>query len=164
MPNIRRPSESTSTVASSLARTSGLRNGSTITPLPSRTELVLPARNASVATGSRIGSAGSIGDGGCCGSARTGCSETQTDSTPKPSANSATDFSAARVVYGPELAEHTPIFMVVPGALGATPSPSDAPAPAARSPVHPRIDGPQSRPAPHDLLLAARRATVTALR
>src|SRR5207247_5073487 len=88
----------------------GLRNGSTTIPVPSRTDRVLAARNARVVTGSRIGSSGSIGDGGSLGSATTVCSETQIDSSPTASALSASSINIGREVYGPELAEHTPIF------------------------------------------------------
>src|SRR6266536_4333011 len=110
MPNIRRPFDRTSTVASSFARINGLRSGRTTIPVPSPTELVRAARNASVVTGSRMGSSGSIDDGGARGAGTTTCSETQMDSTPTASAASARNTSIPRLVYGPEFAEQTPIF------------------------------------------------------
>src|SRR5258708_13075309 len=114
MPKIRRPPDSTSTEASSLASTSGFRNGSTITPLPSRTELVRPARNATVVTGSRIGSPGSIGDGGRLGSAPPGCSDTQTHSPPNPSPSSPPQSPPPPAVYRPPLPHHTPTLTLPP--------------------------------------------------
>src|SRR5262245_15409188 len=118
-PNTSRPPDSTSTVASSFARTSGLRSGNTMMPVPSRTDSVRAARNASEVTGSRIGSAGSMFDGDRFGSGTTRCSETQIESIPVFSAASASRTSRSRVAYGPEFAEQTPIFTGVPPASGS---------------------------------------------
>src|SRR5262245_13971241 len=94
-------------------------------PVPRRTELVLPARKANEVTGSRIGSSGSIGDGRCRGSASTRCSDTQMDSIPLDSASRARSRSISRVVYGPEFAEQTPIFIGIPRCDSAPDCPAD---------------------------------------
>src|SRR5258705_4503029 len=66
MPKSRRPPDSTSRLASSLARTRGLRWGRMMMPVPSSRRLVCAARKVSATTGSRMRSRGAIGEGGAC--------------------------------------------------------------------------------------------------
>ena len=80
MPTSRRPPESTSIEAISLAKVTGLRSGRITMPVPRRIVVVRAAAKASAGTGSSISLSDGKGDGGSCGSTSTGCSPIQIDS------------------------------------------------------------------------------------
>ncbi len=119
MPTINRPRDSTSTEASCFARISGLRNGRITMPVPRRMRSVRAARNASVGTGSSISASGGSGDGGACGSIRTGCSPTQSDSNPSPSAASAISATPSASATVPEPTPNQPMCTGTPSASDA---------------------------------------------
>ena len=96
MPTTRRPRESTSIVASSLARMTGFRNGRITMPVPSRMRSVVAAAYASTGMGSMSSECGGRGDGGSCGSISTGCSPTQIESYPSASAVCAISATLSR--------------------------------------------------------------------
>jgi len=65
-----------------LARTSGLRCGRIMIPVPRRSRSVCAAIWLRATAGSSIGVSGSTGEGGTRGSGSTTCSPVQTDSSP----------------------------------------------------------------------------------
>ena len=98
----------TSSVASSFARTSGLRWGRMMIPVPRRIRLVCAARKVSATMGSTMRSPGPSGEGGAWGSGSTTCSPPQSDSKPAVSAARATRAAPSGYEQGPVVIENRP--------------------------------------------------------
>src|SRR6185436_11181101 len=105
---MRRPFDMTSSVASSFARTSGLRWGRMMIPVPRRIRLVCAARKVSATMGSTMRSPGPSGEGGAWGSGSTTCSPPQSDSKPAASAARATRAAPSGYEQGPVVIENRP--------------------------------------------------------
>jgi hypothetical protein len=112
-PTMRRPPETTSTLASSFASTAGLRKGTRMMPLARRIRLVCAAIQVSATVVSSNGVSVARGNDGSMGSGSTRCSPVHTDSNPAASAACATCTAEAGSPHVPKLIANKPIFMKV---------------------------------------------------